>query len=82
MYYIIEIQDNPGTSHALLYYTEETRNQAMSKFHAVMTYAAISDVPYHTCLVLDEQGKYIARECYQHYSYTPVNSTTEGDEGV
>ena len=78
MYYIVEIQDTPGTSAALLHYTEETRNAAMSKFHSIMSYAAISTIPYHTCVVMDEQGKYLARECYEH-PVIPAQSTEEAE---
>lgn len=72
MYSIIELQTTDGqTVH--IYNTAETQAQAMSIWHTTLSYAALSDVEYHACVVMDEQGKYIARECYEH----PKIVTTE-----
>lgn len=65
MYSIIELQTNDGQT-AHIYFTASTRNEAMSKFHQVMAAASISQVEYHTCVVMDEKGQYLARECYEH----------------
>lgn len=65
MFSIIELQTNGGTT-LHIYQTAETREQAMSKYHSVLSSAAISNVEIHTCFVVDEQGRYIARECYEH----------------
>ena len=65
MYSIIELQTTGGST-AHIYQTAETRELAMSKYHQVLAYAATSQVEYHTCLVVDEKGQYLARECYEH----------------
>jgi hypothetical protein len=67
MYSIIELQTNNGQT-AHLYQTAVTQNEAMSKFHTVLASASISSVEIHTCVVMDEEGKYLARECYKHLS--------------
>lgn len=72
MYSIIELQTNDGVT-AHVYQTADTKEQAMSKYHTVLASASISAVEYHTCFVVDEQGKYLARECYMHL-------TQDGDE--
>lgn len=65
MYSIIELQTTDGqTVH--IYNTTETQAQAMSVYHTTLAYAALSEVEYHTCIVVDEKGQYIARECYEH----------------
>lgn len=75
MYSIIELQTTGGqTTH--IYQTAETKNEAMSKFHTVLSFAATSSVEFHACVVMDEQGKYIARECYQHYVGSEVPDET------
>lgn len=75
MYSIIELQTTNGqTVH--LYQTAETQNEAMSKYHSILSYAATSNITYHACVVMDEEGKYIARECYRHYN-TPTENTAE-----
>lgn len=65
MFSIIELQTiNDETVH--IYQTAPTREEAMSKYHTVLASAAISDVDYHACVVLNEDGVSIARESYQH----------------
>lgn len=65
MFSIIELQTTNGVT-AHTFQTAETQDSAMSKYHQVLMYAALSPVEYHTCIVLDEEGKYLARECYKH----------------
>ena len=79
MYSIIELQTTSGAT-AHVYQTADTKEQAMSKYHTVLAAAAISAVEYHTCFVVDEQGKYIARECYIHLP-DPVEVGDDNVEG-
>ena len=42
-----------------------TRAEAMSTYYSIMAAAEVSSHEYHTALVVDKEGKYIAREsCY------------------
>jgi len=76
MYSIIELQTTGGqTQH--IYQTAETKPEAMSKYHGVLAFAATSEVEVHTCFVVDEQGRYVARESYIH-----MPNQTEGQSGV
>lgn len=65
MYSIIELQTTDGTT-IHNYSTAETKAQAMSVYHTTLAYAALSEVEVHTCIVVDEKGQYVARECYEH----------------
>ena len=65
MFYVIEMQTN-GTQAANIVSTYESRNEAMSKYHTVLAAAAISPVEVHACVVMDEEGRYEARDCYIH----------------
>ena len=65
MYSIIELQTTDGTT-IHNYQTAETKAQAMSVYHTTLAYAALSEVEVHTCIVVDEKGQYLARECYEH----------------
>lgn len=67
MYYIIEIQEQADGTGAILTFTEPTENQALSKWHSVLTFASVSEVFCHSAVVLDSEGKHIARESYMHY---------------
>ena len=67
MFSIIELQTiNNETTH--IYQTALTREEAMSKYHTVLASAAISNVDYHACVVLNEEGVSIARESYNHFA--------------
>ena len=66
MYIIIELQTTNGQTGNIIQ-TKETLEEAMSVYHGILASAAISNVEYHTALVLDKEGQYIARECYKHF---------------
>lgn len=78
MYSIIELQTTAGQT-AHIYQTAATRDEAMSKYHSVLAYAAASQVEYHACIVMDEQGQTIARECYEHLK-NPLEKAEEPSE--
>ena len=65
MYSIIELQTNDGQT-AHIYQTAPTLNEAMSKYHTTLASAAISQLDYHACVVLNECGVQMARESYEH----------------
>lgn len=65
MFYILELQETNGSG-AHIMQTAATKNEAMSKYHTVLSFAAVSSVEYHTCIVIDEHGRYHAMECYEH----------------
>ena len=66
MYTIIELQTNNGVTVCNPPQHQDTKDKAMSVYHGILQYAAISDVEYHTVIVVDEHGRYLARECYEH----------------
>jgi len=65
MYIIIELQTTGGQT-ANIVTTKATKEEAMSVYHTILASASISSVEYHTAVVMDEEGRYLARECYQH----------------
>ena len=65
MFSIIELQTT-GDQTAHIYQTAPTLEEAMSKYHLVLASAAISEVNYHACVVLNECGVQMARESYYH----------------
>lgn len=71
MYIIIELQTTDGQT-ANIVSTRNTKDEAMSTYHSILAAAAISQVEYHTAVVMDEEGKYLARECYRHYKQPEV----------
>lgn len=67
MYYVMEIQEPQDGPGSYFVYTAETENDALSKFHYILYFAAISTVATHTALCVDEKGQYLARETFNHY---------------
>lgn len=66
MYIIVELQTNNDQTSNIVH-TEPTFNEAMSTFHSILSSAAISNIEYHTALVVNEKGEYVDRRCYEHH---------------
>ena len=65
MYSIIELKTNDGeTTHH--FYTESSKDSAMLKYYTILAEAVTSSVEIHTALVLDAEGRYLARDSYNH----------------
>ena len=65
-YLVIEIQTNTDGTVGNLVYSYDNRNEAESKYHAVLAAAAISALPMHTCDLIQADGILLARQCYVH----------------
>ena len=67
MYHIIEIQTN-GSSSAIVtpIPSAETKNEAESIFHQKLAYAAISEVPFHSVVLIDDRGIVSMSGTYEH----------------
>lgn len=64
-YYILEIQKNAEGTYSHLVTTADTRKQADSAYYGVLQYAAVSNLPLHTAVLLDETGLVYANKAYQ-----------------
>lgn len=69
-YYIIEIQNNNG-SYAHLVHSADTRQQAESVYHQVLSYAAISTLTSHSATLLTGEGAMLMYQCYTHDAPEP-----------
>jgi len=65
-YLVIEIQTNADGTIGNLPFAYDNRNQAESKYHAVLSEAAISALPMHTCVLFQSDGVLLARQSYMH----------------
>jgi len=65
-YLVIEIQTNTDGTVGNLVFAYDNRNEAESKYHAVLAAAAISALPMHTCDLIQADGVLLARQCYTH----------------
>lgn len=65
-YLVVEIQTNTDGTVGNLVYIYDNRNEAESKYHAVLSAAAISEVTIHACSLLASDGRLLNRGCYEH----------------
>ena len=65
-YVVVELQTNSEGQTASIITGHETVEQAYSKYHAVLSAAAVSKVPYHAAVLLDRAGLELAQWCFEH----------------
>ena len=64
MFIVIEIQVTDQVATIVNSYTD--RLEAESKYHQILTAAAVSEVPKHGAVLLNDEGQRINSECYIH----------------
>lgn len=62
---IIEIQYN-GETAVSLKTDEPDESKAEQKYHQTLSYAAVSNVPHHTVVLLTDYGDTKKKETYHH----------------
>lgn len=71
-YYIIEIQQYQNGEYGhIVHYAydddeEKARNKGESKYHEVLSAAAISTLPSHAACLINAEGQLIMTQCYHH----------------
>ena len=64
-YIVIELQTTNGsTSHIVT--THDTRLEAESKYHLILSAAAVSNVPLHAATILTSDGFQLMYQAYTH----------------
>ena len=62
---VIEIQKSGETVTPLVQlFTDDA--QAKSRYHELLSIAAVSNVPEHSVILVSEEGNYMFREKYEH----------------
>lgn len=69
-YIVIELQRLASGAVANLVTSYDSRLQAESKYHTVLAAAAVSSVPAHSAIIVDECGNLIDSKCYIHEATT------------
>ena len=64
-YLVIELQTNTNGSVGNIVWAFDERNEAESKYHAVLASAAISGLPCHAACLLDNTGKLLDRKAFE-----------------
>lgn len=63
---VVEIQTMPDGAIGNLAFAYSDRNEAESKMHALLSTAAVSTLPRHSVVLLDNAGSRLAGGCYVH----------------
>ena len=66
MYLVMELQKNEDGHVSNIVTEHETLPQAESKYHAVLSAAAVSDIPIHSAILVSEEGFPVKNQCYKH----------------
>lgn len=66
MYIVLEVQTNIDQTIGTLVTSFTDKDHAESKYHSVLSSAAISSLPRHSAFLLTDDGSVVRRECYQH----------------
>lgn len=80
-YSVIEIQvDSEGNVAFTPIATFTNRNEAESRFHYVLSFAATSTLAKHAVMLISEDGRLLERKCYEHI--TEVEDENTGNEYI
>lgn len=63
-YIVIEIQTNQDGTVGNIVTTYDSQLEAESKYHTVLSAAAISELPEHAALLFTSQGTVLESKCY------------------
>lgn len=66
MYIVVELQTQTDGTCANLVFSFASESEARSKYHQILSYAAMSNLPMHAAAILTNEGVSIAHECYTH----------------
>ena len=65
-YIVLEMQTNNGTTALVPPAIYTTRQEAESKYHLILTSAAVSQIEEHAASILTGDGRLVRNECYRH----------------
>lgn len=80
MYIVTEIQTNLDGTVGILNSTYSNRNEAESKYHTILQFAAISTLPVHAAMIFTEEGFLVMSQCYKHEVATEESEDIEPNE--
>jgi len=65
-YIVLELQKNADGSVGNLVFAYDDQEHAESKYHQVLAAAAVSALPAHSAVLMNEEGFVLSRMCYKH----------------
>ena len=65
-YVVVEIQTNSDGTIGSLITSFDNKLDAENKYHTILAYAAISELPVHSAAILTNEGRLVKTEMYTH----------------
>ena len=65
-YVVLEIQTNADGTIGSLVTSYDNKLEAENKYHTVLAYAAVSNLPVHAAVILTNEGRTVKTEMYMH----------------
>lgn len=65
-YIVMELQTAADGSVANLVYAFDTRDEADSKYHYILSYAAVSTLPVYAAMLFTSTGELLMSQYYSH----------------
>lgn len=75
MFIVMELQTNADGQLGNIITTYTDQAEAESKYYQILSYAAVSDIPIHTAMIITSEGLTLKSDCYQHV--IPENEVTQ-----
>lgn len=75
IYIVTELQTNSDNTVAVLNNTFTDRLAAESKYHTILSFAAVSTLPVHAAQIATNEGAVIEFKSYKHVQPEPELST-------
>ena len=73
MFLVVEIQKQTDGTISNIVTQHEEEKEALSKYYAVLSYAAVSSLPQHACVLLTDKGEYCRNEFFVNEQAEPTN---------
>jgi hypothetical protein len=65
-YIVVELQKNADGVVSHIVSDHATIAEAESKYYSILAYAAVSEVPVHSAIIVSEDGFPVRHQCYKH----------------
>lgn len=66
MYIVVEIQTNADGTVGNLVFAYAEKNEAYSKYHSILAAAAVSALPRHAAVIIENDGHPLEFRCFEH----------------
>ena len=80
-YIVLEVQLNDNGTVGLIPTAFDTEPEALACYHQTLASAAVSSLPCHSAIMINEEGQYLRNDYFRHYAEAPdIPSEDDGGE--